>query len=55
VASVAGTGGAGGGASVAGALAELGTALFGQAKSDNDSTVDTTKQITSELTLVTDT
>jgi hypothetical protein len=54
VAAVVGTGGAGaaGGASVAGALSELGTALFGPAKTANDSTADATKQISSELSLV---
>lgn len=54
VVAVVGTGGAGAaaGASVAGALAELGTALFGAAKDANDSTADATKQISSELTLV---
>lgn len=38
--------------SVAGALSELGQALFGSAKDANDSTADATKQITSELSLV---
>ncbi|MGB7720144.1 MAG: hypothetical protein WBL65_09605 [Bryobacteraceae bacterium] len=54
VAAVVGTGGAGaaGGASVAGALSELGTALFGAAKDANDSTADATTQISSELSLV---
>jgi len=54
VAAVVGTGGAGaaGGASVAGALSELGAALFGPAKYANDSTADATKQISSELSLV---
>lgn len=54
VAAVVGTGGAGaaGGASVAGALSELGSALFGGAKDANDSTADATKQISSELSLV---
>ena len=54
VAAVVGTGGAGagGGASVAGAFAELGQALFGGAKDANDSTADATKQVSSELDLV---
>jgi hypothetical protein len=54
VAAVVGTGGAGaaGGASVAGALSQLGAALFGPAKDANDSTADATKQISSELSLV---
>lgn len=56
VAAVVGTGGAGaaGGASVAGALSELGSALFGKAKDANDSTVDATKQTSSELSLMAD-
>ena len=56
VVAVVGTGGAGaaGGASVAGAFKELGEALFGQAKKDNESTADATKQISSELSLVSD-
>jgi len=54
VAAVVGTGGAGaaGGASVAGALSELGSALFGAAKDANDSTADATAQVSSELSLV---
>src|SRR6185437_9557775 len=39
-------------AAVAGALSELGSALFGGAKDANDSTADATKQISSELSLV---
>jgi hypothetical protein len=54
VAAVVGTDGAaaGGGASVAGALSELGTALFGPAKDANDSTASATKQISGELNLL---
>ena len=54
VAAVVGTGGAGaaGGASVVGALSQLGSALFGAAKDANDSTADATKQVSSELSLV---
>jgi len=54
VAAVVGTGGAGaaGGASVAGALSQLGAALFGPIKEENDSTADGTKQLQSELSLV---
>jgi hypothetical protein len=54
VAAVVGTGGAGAGAgaSVAGALSQLGTALFGKAKQANDSTADATKQVSAELSLV---
>jgi hypothetical protein len=54
VVAVVGTGGAGGagGASVAGALSQLGTALFGKAKEANDSTADAAKQVSAELNLV---
>jgi hypothetical protein len=54
VVAVVGTGGAGaaGGASVAGALSELGQALFGGAKDANDSTADAAKQVSSDLSLV---
>jgi hypothetical protein len=54
VLAVVGTGGAGaaGGASVAGAFAELGQALFGGAKDASDSTADATKQVSSDLSLV---
>jgi hypothetical protein len=54
VAAVVGTGGAGaaGGASVAGALSQLGAALFGPAKDANDSTADATKQLQATATLM---
>jgi hypothetical protein len=54
VVAVVGTGGAGagGGASVAGAMSQLGQALFGGAKDANDSTADAAKQVSSELGLV---
>jgi len=54
VVAVVGSGGAASGPSVAGALAELGAALFGKAKDDTASTADAAKQISSDLTLVTD-
>jgi hypothetical protein len=56
VAAVVGTGGAGaaGGASIAGALSELGEALTGGSKSASDSTADATKQVSGELSLVSD-
>jgi hypothetical protein len=54
VVAVVGSGGAdaGGGASVAGALSQLGQALFGGAKDENDSAASAAKQVSSELTLV---
>jgi hypothetical protein len=54
VVAVVGTGGAGaaGGASVAGAMSELGSALFGGAQTANDSAADAAKQVSSELSLV---
>jgi hypothetical protein len=56
VVAVVGTGGAAaaGGATVAGAMSQLGAALFGGAQDANDSTADAAKQVSSELTLVGD-
>jgi hypothetical protein len=54
VVAVVGTGGAGAaeGASVAGALSQLGAALFGPAKDANDATADATSQLGATATLV---